>query len=203
MNYKKILEEIEKEIQNELEHGKVADYIPALAGIEPNQFAMTITLESGEQFSVGKSQEKFSIQSISKVLAFSLAIDIYSKCLYKRVGVEPSGSAFNSLVQLEYENGIPRNPFINAGAIIVVDALISHFGGDYSALEKVMNFTREVSDNSELKFDPIVAKSEMEHASRNLSLAQLMKSFGNFENDVHEVVRTYFKQCAISMNPED
>ena len=203
MNYKKILEEIEKEIQNELEHGKVADYIPALAGIEPNQFAMTITLESGEQFSVGKSQEKFSIQSISKVLAFSLAIDIYSKCLYKRVGVEPSGSAFNSLVQLEYENGIPRNPFINAGAIIVVDALISHFGGDYSALEKVMNFTREVSDNSELKFDPIVAKSEMEHASRNLSLAQLMKSFGNFENDVHEVVRTYFKQCAISMNTED
>ena len=203
MNYKKILEEIEKEIQSELEYGKVADYIPALAGIEPNQFAMTITLESGEQFSVGKSQEKFSIQSISKVLAFSLAIDIYSKCLYKRVGVEPSGSAFNSLVQLEYENGIPRNPFINAGAIIVVDALISHFGGDYSALEKVMNFTREVSDNSELKFDPIVAKSEMEHASRNLSLAQLMKSFGNFENDVHEVVRTYFKQCAISMNTED
>ena len=203
MNYQQILEEIEQEIQTELEKGKIADYIPALAEIEPNQFAMTITVESGEQFSVGKTKTEFSIQSISKVLAFSLAIDIYSKCLYKRVGVEPSGSAFNSLVQLEYENGIPRNPFINAGAIVVVDALISHFVGDYSALEKVMNFTREISDNSELKFDPIVAKSEMEHASRNLSLAQLMKSFGNFENDVHEVVRTYFKQCAISMNTED
>ena len=203
MNYQHILEEIEQEIQSEIKNGKIADYIPALREVDPDQFAMTITLESGEQFSVGKSQEKFSIQSISKVLVFSLAIDIYSKTLYKRVGVEPSGSAFNSLVQLEYENGIPRNPFINAGAIVVMDALISHFGGDYLALEKVMNFTREISDNSELIFDTVVAKSEMEHASRNLSLAQLMKSFGNFENDVHEVVRNYFKQCAISMSTKD
>jgi len=203
MNYKKILKEIEKEIQEELSRGKVADYIPALAEVEPNQFAMTITLESGEQFSVGNSKEHFSIQSISKVLAFSLAIDTYSTSLYKRVGVEPSGSPFNSLVQLEYENGIPRNPFINAGAIVVMDALMSHFGGEYAALEKVMNFTREISDNPNLQFDGMVAKSEMEHASRNLSLAQLMKSFGNFENDVEEVVRTYFKQCAISMNTED
>jgi glutaminase len=203
MDYQKILEEIEKEIQSELSVGKVADYIPALAEVEPNQFAMTITLEDGQQFSVGKSKEFFSIQSISKVLAFSLAIDIYSKSLYKRVGVEPSGSAFNSLVQLEYEAGIPRNPFINAGAIVVMDALMSHFGGDYAALEKVMTFVRDISDNQNLQFDAVVAKSEMEHSSRNLSLAQLMKSFGNFENDVHEVVQTYFKQCAISMTTED
>ncbi len=203
MNYKKILKEIETEIQSELKKGKVADYIPALAEVEPNQFAMTITLADGKQYSVGKSKEYFSIQSISKVLAFSLAIDTYSTSLYKRVGVEPSGSPFNSLVQLEYENGIPRNPFINAGAIVVMDALMSHFGGDYAALEKVMNFTREISDNPIIQFDPIVAKSEMEHASRNLALSQLMKSFGNFENDVHEVVRTYFKQCAISMSTED
>jgi len=203
MNYQSILEEIEKEIESELSEGKVADYIPALAEVDPNQFAMTLTLESGEQFSVGKSEEYFSIQSISKVLAFSLAIDTYSKTLYKRVGVEPSGSPFNSLVQLEYENGIPRNPFINAGAIVVMDALMSHFGGDYAALEKVMTFVRNISDNQSIKFDALVAKSEMEHASRNLALAQLMKSFGNFENDVHEVVKTYFKQCAISMNTQE
>jgi len=203
MNYQKILEEIYKEIQPSLKKGKVANYIPALAEVNPNQFAMTLTLESGEQFSVGKSEEYFSIQSISKVLAFSLAIDTYSKTLYKRVGVEPSGSPFNSLVQLEYENGIPRNPFINAGAIVVMDALMSHFGGDYAALEKVMTFVRNISDNQSITFDALVAKSEMEHASRNLALAQLMKSFGNFENDVHEVVKTYFKQCAISMNTQE
>ena len=203
MDYQKILEEIEREIESELSVGEVADYIPALAEVEPNQFAMTITLKDGQQFSVGESQKHFSIQSISKVLAFSLAIDTYSKSLYRRVGVEPSGSAFNSLVQLEYENGIPRNPFINAGAIVVMDALMSHFGGDYAALEKVMTFVRNISDNQTIQFDAVVAKSEMEHASRNLSLAQLMKSFGNFENDVHEVVQTYFKQCAISMSTKD
>ena len=203
MDYQKILNEIEEELKDELKKGKVADYIPALAEVDGNQFAMTLTLETGEQFSVGKHKEEFSIQSISKVLAFSLAIDIYSKSLYKRVGVEPSGNAFNSLVQLEYEQGIPRNPFINAGAIVVVDALMSHFGGDYAALEKVMTFTREISGNSELKFDTVVATSEMEHASRNLSLAYLMKSFGNFDNDVTDVVKTYFKQCAIVMTTEE
>jgi len=203
MDYQKILEAIEQEIQSELLVGKVANYIPALAKIDPMQFAMTITLKDGKQFSVGKYQEPFSIQSISKVLAFSLAIETYSKSLYKRVGVEPSGSAFNSLVQLEYESGIPRNPFINAGAIVVVDALISHFGGEYAALEKIMTFIRSISNNPHVQFDTNVAKSEMEHASRNLALAQLMKSFGNFENDVHEVVQTYFKQCAISMTTQD
>jgi glutaminase len=202
MNYQKILKEIYKEIQPSLKNGKVANYIPALAEINPNQFAMSITLKSGEQFSVGKSQEEFSIQSISKVLAFSLAIDIYSKSLYKRVGVEPSGNAFNSLVQLEYEQGIPRNPFINAGAIVVMDALMSHYGGDFLALEKILNFTRDISGNSEIKFDVSVAKSEMENASRNLALAHLMKSFGNFDNDVRNVVQTYFKQCAIVMNTQ-
>jgi glutaminase len=166
MDYQKILEEIEQEIQSELLVGKVADYIPALAQVEPNQFAMTITLKDGTQYSVGKSTEHFSIQSISKVLAFSLAIETYSKSLYKRVGVEPSGSAFNSLVQLEYEAGIPRNPFINAGAIVVMDALISHYGGEYAALEKVMTFIRNISDNPDIQFDANVAKSEMKHASR-------------------------------------
>ncbi len=200
MNYQKILEDIYKEIQPELKKGKVANYIPALAEVDPNQFAMTITLKSGEQFSVGKCKEEFSIQSISKVLAFSLAIHIYSKSLYKRVGVEPSGNAFNSLVQLEYEQGIPRNPFINAGAIVVMDALMSHYGGDFLTLEKILNFTRDISGDGAIKFDSSVAISEMKHASRNLSLAHLMKSFGNFDNDVRDVVKTYFKQCAIVMN---
>ena len=203
MNYQLILEEIETEIQLELSKGKVADYIPALASVDGNQFAMTITLKDGTQYSVGNYLEQFSIQSISKVLAFSLAIDIYSKTLYKRVGVEPSGSPFNSLVQLEYENGIPRNPFINAGAIVVTDALMSHFGGEYASLEKIMNFTREISANKDIKFDSLVAKSEMEHASRNLSLAYLMKSFGNLDNNVELVVKNYFKQCAITMNTQD
>ncbi len=203
MDYQAILNEIYQEIQPQLSYGNVANYIPALANVNPNQFAMSITLKDGTQYSVGNSDTKFSIQSISKVLSFSLAIDIYSKSLYKRVSVEPSGSPFNSLVQLDYEHGIPRNPFINAGAIVVTDALISHFGGEYAALEKIINFTRDIAQNRDIVFDAKVAKSEFEHGSRNLALAYLMQSFNNIENCVEEVVKTYFKQCSITMTTNE
>jgi glutaminase len=132
-----------------------------------------------------------------------LALKIYSKELYKRIGVEPSGNPFNSLVQLEYEHGIPRNPFINAGAIVVTDSLISHYGDEYKALEVIMNFVREISGNEELSFDSMVANSEMEHGDRNRALGHLMKSFSNLDNDVIDTVMTYFKHCAITMNTEE
>ena len=203
MNYQQILDDIYTEIQPYLSKGKVADYIPALAEVPKEQFAMTVTLADGRVFSVGESKKCFSIQSISKVFTFTLALKIYSKELYKRIGVEPSGNPFNSLVQLEYERGIPRNPFINAGAIVVTDSLISHYGDEYKALEVIMNFVREISGNEELSFDSIVANSEMEHGDRNRALGHLMKSFSNLDNDVIDTVMTYFKHCAITMNTEE
>jgi len=203
MDYQTLLEDIYNEIKPELKRGKVADYIPALARVPQGQFAMTLTLGNGEVYSVGESQKKFSVQSISKVFTFTLALHLYSKALYKRVGVEPSGNPFNSLVQLEYENGIPRNPFINAGALVTTDSLISYYGDEYKTLETVLNFVRDISDDQSITFDPEVAKSEMAHGDRNLSLAHLMKSFGNFENDIHAAVMTYFKHCAITMSTEE
>jgi glutaminase len=203
MNYQAILNEIYQEIEPELLRGKVADYIPALANVKKGQFAMTVTLEDGTVYSVGDAKKKFSIQSISKVFTFTLALHHYSKALYKRIGVEPSGNPFNSLVQLEYENGIPRNPFINAGAIAVTDALVSWYKDEYRALEVILNFVRNISDEPSVTFDHEVANSEMEHGDRNLALAHLMKSFGNFENDVIQTVKTYFKHCAITMSTEE
>jgi len=203
LDYRKILDEIYEEIQPELHSGKVADYIPALANEEKGQFAMSVTLKDGMVYSVGDAAKKFSIQSISKVFTFTLALEIYSVELYRRLGVEPSGNPFNSLVQLEYENGKPRNPFINAGALAITDALVSHYGDQYKTLEAVMHFVRVLSGNPELSFDAAVANSEMEHGDRNLSLAHLMKSFGNFENDVTQTVMTYFKHCSITMNTEE
>ncbi len=203
MDFQAILDEIYTDIQPELMRGKVADYIPALAEVDKGQFAMTITLEDGQVFSVGESQKPFSIQSISKVFTFARALEIYSRDLYTRVGVEPSGNPFNSLVQLEYEEGIPRNPFINAGAIAITDALITYYKDEYKTLEEIIRFIRSLSGNPEITFDPEVARSEMAHGDRNLSLAHLMKSFGNFENDVHTAVMTYFKQCAITMTTEE
>jgi len=203
MDFQQILDEIYTEIKPELSRGKVADYIPALAEVKREQFAMSVTLPDGSVYSVGESSKPFSIQSISKAFTFTMALDIYSSRLYERVGVEPSGNAFNSLVQLEYEHGKPRNPFINAGAIAITDALITHYQDEYKTLEAVIGFIRRISDNPEISFDSVVANSEMEHGDRNLALARLMKSFGNFENDVARTVMTYFKHCAITMSTEE
>jgi len=200
MNYQTILDEIAEEITPLLTKGKVADYIPALAGVNPKQFGMSLTLFDGKQYSVGDADTLFSIQSISKVFSFTLALKFYSTDLYKRIGHEPSGNPFNSLVQLEYEHGKPRNPFINAGAINVTDSLLSHYGSAVNTFDEILEFIRAISNEPSVSSNDIVAVSEMEHGFRNLALANLMKSFNNLDNDAEEVVQTYFKHCAIEMN---
>jgi len=200
MDYQSILNEIAEQVMPLLRDGKVADYIPALKEVDPNQFGMSLTLFDGTQYSVGDADKLFSIQSISKVFSFTLALNFYSTELYKRVGREPSGNPFNSLVQLEYEQGKPRNPFINAGAINVTDALVTHYGDSLTAYEEILGFIRSISDEPDINFNEIVATSEMEHGYRNMALANLMKSFNNFDNNVQDVVQTYFKHCAIEMN---
>ena len=200
MDYQSILNEIADEIRPLLKEGKVADYIPALAEVDPEQFAMSLTLFDGTQFSVGDAETLFSIQSISKVFTFTLALKFYSTDMYKRIGREPSGNPFNSLVQLEYEHGIPRNPFINAGAINVTDALLNHYGDDENTFREILAFIRSIADEPAIGYSKRVADSEMEHGFRNMALANLMKSFNNLDNDVQEVVQTYFDHCAVEMN---
>ena len=200
MDYQSILNEISQEVSPLLKSGKVADYIPALAGVNPNQFAMTLTLFDGTQFSVGQADKLFSIQSISKVFTFTLALKFYRSALYTRIGIEPSGNSFNSIVQLEYESGKPRNPFINAGAINITDSLINYYGANELATEEILEFIRLLADDGNIDRDCIVALSEMEHGFRNLSLANLMKSFDNLDNSVEDVVNTYFRHCSIEMN---
>ena len=200
MDYQSILNEIADEIRPLLKEGKVADYIPALAEVDPEQFAMSLTLFDGTQFSVGDAETLFSIQSISKVFTFTLALKFYSTDMYKRIGREPSGNPFNSLVQLEYEHGIPRNPFINAGAINVTDALLNHYGDDENTFSEILSFIRSIADEPAVSYSKRVANSEMEHGFRNMALANLMKSFNNLDNDVQEVVQTYFDHCAVEMN---
>lgn len=202
MDYSSILENIYQEIKPVIGEGKVADYIPALADADVMQFGMSITLNTGECFNVGDYQKKFSIQSISKVLSFSLALRHYRTGLYKRVWREPSGDPFNSLVQLEYEAGIPRNPFINAGAIVVCDSLLSKTANTQEAFKELLTFIREISDDHTINIDQVIADSEMKHGFRNSALANLMKSFGNIDNDVLNVLTYYFQQCSIKMTTE-
>jgi len=201
MNYQAILEEIEREIQPFFGEGKVADYIPALANVEPDQFVMAIQMFDGSSFGVGEINKKFSIQSISKVFTFTLALEHYGKELYKRVGHEPSGNPFNSLVQLEYENGIPRNPFINAGAIVTADTLVSIH--KENTFDEILKFIRKVSNDETIVYDEDVFESELEHGFRNFALINMIKSYKNIHNEINEVINTYFKQCSIMMSPNE
>lgn len=203
MHYQKILDEIYDEVIPLINEGKVANYIPALAQVNPNQFAMSITLFNGENYHVGASEQKFSIQSISKVFTFTKALSLYGEELYKRVGREPSGNPFNSLVQLEYENGIPRNPFINAGAIVITDTLLNHYKTLNNTFENTLSFIRESSDNNNIGYNQNVWFSEYRHGHRNIALANLMKSFYNLDNEVEDVVKTYFKNCSIEMSTKE
>lgn len=201
MNYQAILEEIEREIQPLFGEGKVADYIPALANVEPDQFTMAIQMFDGSSFGVGETNKKFSIQSISKVFTFTLALEHYGKELYKRVGHEPSGNPFNSLVQLEYENGIPRNPFINAGAIVTADSLVSIH--KENTFDEILKFIRKVSNDETISYDKDIFQSELEHGFRNFALINMIKSYKNIHNEINEVINTYFKQCSIMMSPNE
>ncbi|WP_259782286.1 glutaminase [Aestuariispira ectoiniformans] len=197
MDFQKILDEIQEDVQPYFGKGAVADYIPALARVSPDQFAMALRLADGTEYSVGSAETPFSIQSISKLFSLMLAMDIMGEDLWTRVGREPSGTAFNSLVQLEYENGIPRNPFINAGAIVVTDVIASHSA---NAPRRVADFVRQLSGNDQNRVDEEVALSEWEHGYRNAALANLLRSFNNITGDVDSVLDVYFRQCAITMN---
>jgi len=200
MNWLAILKEVQQEVTPFLGQGKVAEYIPALAEVDPMQFGMAITLNNGQTFGVGAYEQPFSIQSISKVFSYTLALSAHKDDLFKRVWREPSGNPFNSLVQLEYEAGIPRNPFINAGAIVVCDSILSLYPEKGEALDCIVDFVQQCSNDFSISTDPVVAESEMEHGFRNLALANLMKSFGNLENNVETVLETYFSQCSIEMS---
>lgn len=197
MSYKQVLQNITDDAQGYFGKGKVASYIPALAEVPPQQFGIALLTNNGKLYKAGDADARFSIQSISKVLSLTLALQRHGDPLWQRVGIEPSGTAFNSMVQLEYENGKPRNPFINAGALVVVDALMSRISAPtHSMLETV----RLLADEDSILIDERVSESEYRHRERNAAAAWLMKSFGNFFNDVDSVLRAYFSYCAISMS---
>ena len=197
MNYNKIFEDIYTNLSKVENQGIVAEYIPELSKIDPNKFGVQLTTVEGEHFAFGDSEVRFSIQSIAKVFTYVLAYSRIKSDLWERVGVEPSGTAFNSLVQLESDKGIPRNPFINAGAIVVCDILVSELE---SPKDDVLTFIRELSGIDNINFNSRVAESERLTGFINMALVNFMKSFGNIRNDIEEVMDLYFNICSIEMS---
>ncbi len=181
------------------ERGKVADYIPGLAKVQADQFGMAVVLADGRHFVGGDADTAFSIQSISKVFTLTMALRSHGDALWQRVGREPSGSAFNSIVQLENEGGIPRNPFINAGAIVVSDVVLAD-DDPRSAIGNVLRFVRELGGDYGITIDNDVANSEATTGFRNVALANYMRSFGNMAHRVDDALKLYFHQCALSLS---
>lgn len=179
--------------------GKVADYIPALAKVDPNRFGFALALPDGTVHTAGDADIPFSIQSVSKVFTLALALRRVGSSLWDSVGREPSGSAFNSIVQLESESGIPRNPLINAGAIATTDRLIDGRDGDATVAE-ILEFLRARAGDDSIAIDREVATSESQTGARNRSLGYFMRAFDNLRHPVEDAVGVYFRQCAIAMN---
>jgi glutaminase len=197
MDYAEVLQQIAHELRPVIGQGKVASYIPELARVSPQHFGMAVVTIGGEVHTVGDARHAFSIQSISKLFTLVMALQLEGEAVWKRVGREPSGTPFNSLVQLEAENGKPRNPFINPGALVCTDILCTRFATPENA---VVEFLRPLCGNRDVHYNRAVAASERRTSHRNAAMAHLIKSFGNLANSVEDVLDAYCRHCAIEMN---
>jgi glutaminase len=197
MKYTSAIQEVFEVVSKKENTGQLATYIPELSKADPQKFGVHIHPIQDASFGWGDYLDKFSIQSIAKVFSLCIAYRILGETIWDRIGVEPSGTSFNSLVQLEADKGIPRNPFINAGALVVCDILISHLNDPKADF---LAFVRHVSDNPQLDYSLRIAESEKSVGFRNIALCNFIKSFENIHNDPDEVLDFYFSLCSLEMN---
>ncbi|MCJ9428633.1 glutaminase [Kordiimonas marina] len=196
-DYQGVLDHIAEAVQPHFGKGKVADYIPALASVPARKFGMAVRTTEGDLFVTGDAAERFSIQSISKLFMLELALQHFGDMVWTRVGKEPSGDRFNSMMRLEHEAGIPRNPFINPGALAITDLMMS-LKGDTKF--RIRNYLRFLAMTDTVDSNADVAASELAHAHVNRALANLMKGYGNIHGAVDALMATYCYQCAMEMN---
>ena len=192
------LDRIDAEIRAAEDWGEVAAYIPELARVPKRQFAIAVATADGALCAAGEAGQSFSLQSVTKVFALAIALGRSGDQLWARVGREPSGSAFNSIIQLEHEGGRPRNPFINAGAIVVTDEILAGREPRH-ALSEIVQFVRAAAGDEDIHINRAVAQSETRHGHRNFSLAHFLASCENLKNPPEKTLGTYFHQCAIEM----
>ncbi len=193
------LDEIDAELRKERVRGKVADYIPPLAQVDPAKFGIAVMLHDGTLIAAGDAAEKFSIQSISKVFALTLALGKRGDGIWQRVGREPSGDPFNSSILLELEKGLPRNPFINAGAIVIADILLSSHQ-PRETIAEIVRFVQSVADDDDIYIDDYVARAEDSTGFNNAALANLLKAHKNLDNAPSHVLGVYHHQCSLAMS---
>lgn len=197
MDFERIIKPIYDRVKDIDDKGQLASYIPELANIDSDNFGVHITTLDHGSYGIGNCHDKFSIQSIAKVYSLSLAYCMRGEEIWERLGVEPSGTAFNSLVQLETDQGIPRNPFINAGAMVISDILLTHLENPKADF---LAFVRNASANAEINYCEKIANSEKKVGYRNTALCNFLKSFGNIHNKPEDVLDFYFDLCSLEMS---
>lgn len=200
MDIKEIVQSVFDRTKGIEDKGKLASYITELKNVDPDSFGVHISTTNHLNFGVGNYHDKFSIQSIVKVLSLAMAYSLLGEDLWQRVKVEPSGTAFNSLVQLEVENGIPRNPFINAGALVVTDVLMSSLNNPQ---QDFLAFLKNLSKSNSISYSNKITASEKKVGYRNAALCNFLKSFHNIDNDPTDVLDFYYKMCSIEMSCEE
>lgn len=200
MEFEDIINGAFEHVLNLEDQGDTAHYIPELARVNADKFGVHITTLEQEGYGIGDYRERFSIQSIAKVLSLSLAYSIVGDSIWHRVGMEPSGTPFNSLIQLEVENGVPRNPFINSGAIVIADILLTHLEDPKADF---LSFIRGITDNPDLVYSERIAASEKAVGYRNVALCNFIKSYGNIDNEPDDVLDFYFDLCSLEMSCQE
>ncbi|WP_134699434.1 glutaminase A [Ammoniphilus sp. YIM 78166] len=196
----KELNEFVMEARKFTQHGKVADYIPALGRADPDDLAIAIHYPDGQCVSAGDIQKTFTLQSISKVISLALVLmDRGFDYVFKRVGMEPTGDPFNSIIKLETVNPArPLNPMINAGALVVTHMIKG--ASVEEKFQRLLAFVQEMANDSTIGYSSEVAQSEFETAHLNRALAYFLKQHKSLDEDVEELMNLYTKQCAIEMN---
>ncbi len=200
MPYQQIIDNIYSSIKLEKNLGHTATYIPELAKVDSEKFGIHMTTIQNKEFGIGDRFTKFSIQSITKALSLCFAYQIWGPKIWTRVGVEPSGSSFNSLIQLELDRGIPRNPFINGGAMVIADMLVSEF---INPEKEFLNFIQNINGNKNITYNNSIAKSEQEVGYRNIAICNFIKSYSNLNNDPEKVLDFYFTMCSLEMTCQE
>lgn len=199
IDYQRILEKIYTEIEPFAKEGKQATYIPSLAEVNPDQFGICLETIDGTSYTYRQSGVRFSIQSISKVFSLAMCFSLEGNNLWRRMGMEPSGNAFNSLVQIELEHGIPRNPFINAGALVMSDILLTHLKNPE---KEFLDFVHALCGDPTVYYDIDTARSERGNGYMNAAIANLLKHHHNITNHISDVLQFYTLMCSVEMNCE-
>lgn len=200
MDFQPIIKQIYEQVRAGESRGRVATYIPELGNIPADKFGVYLETCDGKVSGTGDCQEKFSIQSIAKVFSLTLAYDQLGEKVWERVGVEPAGTPFNSLVQLEADKGIPRNPFVNAGALVICDILLDVLADPKADL---LAYVRRLADNPTIEYDLSVAASEAATGYRNRALVNLIRAFGNIKHPTEQVLDLYFHKCSLAMSCQE